>query len=69
MDISRIVDKCWDHRITVAELERQSGLSNGAISKWRTVSPRLDSIMKVATYFRCGIDDLVVPPEESGDRE
>ena len=61
MDISRIVDKCWDRRITVAELERNVGLSNGAVSKWKNVSPRLESIQKIALYFGCGIDDLVVP--------
>lgn len=60
MDISRIMDKCWDRRITVAELERKAGLSNGAISKWKTVSPRLENIQKIAAYFGCGIDDLVV---------
>ena len=63
MDISRIVDKCWENRITVAELERNAGLSNGAISKWKNVSPRLESIQRIASYFGCGVDDLIVSNE------
>ena len=65
MTISRIVDKCWDKRITVAELERNVGLSNGAVSKWKNVSPRLESIQKVANYFECSIDDLIAPDDGS----
>lgn len=65
MNISRIVDKCWDKRITVAELERNVGLSNGAVSKWKNVSPRLESIQKVANYFECSIDDLIAPDDGS----
>ena len=65
MNISRIIDKCWDKHITVAELERKAGLSNGAISKWKNVSPRLESIQKIANYFECPIDDLVAPDDDS----
>ena len=65
MNISRIVDKCWDKRITVADLERNVGLSNGAVSKWKNVSPRLESIQKVANYFECSIDDLIAPDDGS----
>lgn len=67
MNISRISEMCWDHHITIAALEREAGLSNGAISKWKKVSPRLDSIKKIAEYFGCGIDDLLADDSEEAD--
>lgn len=67
MDISKIVDKCWDHRITVAELERNAGLSNGLIGKWKTGSPRLENLRKVADYFGCPISELLVERETQAE--
>ena len=60
MDVSKIVDLCWDHRITVAELERNVGFSNGVIGKWKKSNPRIDSLQKVAAYFGCTVDELLV---------
>lgn len=68
MDISRIQDKCWDKHITIAELERNVGLKNGAISKWKKSSPRLVNIQKIASYFDCGVDDLIIPESAENDQ-
>ena len=59
MNIDVIKDKCWEHRITIAELERKAKLGNGAIGKWKKSSPRVDSLRKVADYFGCTVDELL----------
>lgn len=59
MDISKIIDKCWEKRTTIAGLERAVGLSNGTISKWKECSPRLDNVKKVANFLGCTIDELM----------
>lgn len=59
MDISRIIGMCWERKITIAELERNVGLANGSIGKWKQHNPRIDSVLKVANFFNCSVDDLL----------
>lgn len=49
---------CARHGITIAELERRAGLSNGTISGWAVSVPKLNSISAVAEVFGISIDDL-----------
>lgn len=44
--------------ITIAELERELGLSNGSIGKWNISSPRFESVERLADYFGVSIDYL-----------
>lgn len=46
-------------KITIAEVERRSGLKNGAISKWETSSPTMASLEKVAEGLKCKVTDLL----------
>lgn len=46
-------------KISIAELERISGLSNGSISKWETSSPTVCSLQKVADKLGCKMKDLL----------
>lgn len=48
-----------EKNISIAELERQSGLSNGAIGKWRTVMPNAGSLLAVAKVLNVSIEQLV----------
>lgn len=63
VDVARITDKCWDKRTTVAGLERELGFSNGAISKWKNSNPSVDKVKKVADYFGCSVDELLLDEE------
>ncbi|MBC1565079.1 helix-turn-helix domain-containing protein [Listeria booriae] len=56
--VDRIKQLCSEKNITLAELERQTGISNGQIRRWDTSSPKLDNIKKVADYFNVSIDFL-----------
>ncbi len=44
--------------ISISQLERDSGLSNGAISKWKIVSPTISNVKAVAKTLNVTIDDL-----------
>lgn len=64
MVYNRIEELVKKHGITIARLERESGLGNGVISKWKVSSPNLESLMKVAEYFDTNLDDLTTSRNE-----
>lgn len=56
---TKIRSLCVKEGITLAELERKTGLGNGVIARWASSNPRLDSLMKVADYFGVTMDELL----------
>ena len=44
---------------TVMSLERAANISNGVIGKWKTSSPNIETLLKVADVLECKVDDLV----------
>lgn len=54
----RIVGLCVASNISVADLERKCNLSSGAINKWKSSSPSVEKIGRVADYFGVSIDYL-----------
>lgn len=50
---------CDKKHITIAELERNAGLTNGTIGKWRKAKPRIDSLQAVANYFGVTVTRLI----------
>lgn len=54
----RIKELADQHGITIAELERKVGISNGQISKWNVRSPKTENLEKVAKYFNVSLDYL-----------
>lgn len=57
--VHKIRELCKQRKITVAELERQTGISNGQIRKWDSVTPGIDKLEKVADYFNVSMDFLL----------
>lgn len=51
--------------ISVRELEKRLGYSNGYFSKWRSVSPNSEGLSKVADYFGISVDYLLGRETES----
>lgn len=45
--------------MSIRELERQAGLSNGAISKWKKSNPNVDSLKAVANVLKVKVDKLL----------
>lgn len=62
-NISRL---CQKEGISIAKLEKQTGLENATIRGWSASSPTVDRLKLVADYFGVTIDDLLtaVPTEE-----
>lgn len=54
----RIKGLAKQHGITIAELERRTGISNGQISKWDVRSPKTENLEKVAKFFGVSLDYL-----------
>lgn len=46
-------------KISIAELERTLGLSNGSISKWSKNSPNAKYLEKIADFFSVSVDYLL----------
>lgn len=67
MLLNNIRRLCQEHRITLAHLERETGLSNGAIAKWGTSSPTIGNVKAVADYFGVRVDDLLSAEAMSDD--
>lgn len=60
MDIYTNVTRIANERgVSIAKLEREAGIANGAIGKWRTQTPKVETVAKVAEYFGVTIDELV----------
>lgn len=63
MDNKTIVDSikkiCKNNSITVSQLEKEIGLSQGLVSKWMNTTPSLDKIVDIADYFHVSIDEVV----------
>lgn len=56
---NRIKALCDKEHITIAQLEKEVGLSNGVIGKWRTSMPRADVLLAIAERLGVTIEYLI----------
>lgn len=54
-----IKKRCKAKGISIAKLERDTKLSVGSISHWRTSNPKVSNVKAVADYIGCTIDELL----------
>lgn len=57
--VNSIKSICKERGITIGELEKTVGLSQGLVSKWAKSSPSLDKIIDIADYFHISLDEVV----------
>lgn len=50
---------CDEKGISIAGLEKATGLGNGTIGGWRTSSPRVNVLKKVADYLGVPLEQLL----------
>ena len=55
-NISRL---CKENGISIAKLEKESGLGNATIRGWTNSSPRVENLQAVAKILGCTVDDLL----------
>ena len=65
MLLQNITRLCNEKGISIAKLERETGISNGTIGRWGTSSPTVENLQKVAKYLDTTIDALLVAPESA----
>lgn len=61
----RIKEVSSGKNMTIAELERLSGISNGQIRRWDTSSPKVENLAKVAKTLHVSVDFLLGKEESS----
>lgn len=59
MIFERILKLATEKGMSISELERMSGLSKGAISKWKTASPTIDNLQAVAKVLKVKVEKLL----------
>ena len=58
MLLENIIRICKEKNISIAKLERETGISNGTIGRWGVSSPSFDNVLKVAKYLGTTLDAL-----------
>lgn len=59
MILENIRRLCSQKPVSIAKLERETGIGNGTINRWDKVSPSIDNVRKVADYFGISVDALI----------
>lgn len=60
---NKIKTLCKKNNVSITRVEKETGLSNGAIGKWKDSIPTVDKLKKVADYFGVTIDELLEEKE------
>lgn len=55
-----VVKLCKERGISIARLERETGIGNGTIGRWEKSSPSVDNAKKVADFFGVTLDSLTM---------
>lgn len=64
MIYTNIIKLCQSRKISIARLEKETGLGNATIRGWNTSSPTVEKLKAVADYFGVTIDDLLSGPKD-----
>lgn len=59
MIFTNISELCKQRGISIAKLERETGLGNATIRGWETSSPTIEKLKAVADYFNVTVDSLL----------
>lgn len=55
--------------MTLRRVEKEAGLANGTIGKWKTVNPQVDNLMAVARVLNVTLNRLVKGCENEIDKK
>ena len=59
MILENITRLCKENGVSIARLERETGMGNGTIARWGSSSPTIGNVKAVADYFGVTIDQLM----------
>lgn len=63
MIYTNVCNLCQSRGISIAKLERETGLGNATIRGWVTSSPTVEKLKAVADYFGVTVDELLSDDE------
>lgn len=63
--IERIKNLCKKNNINIAKLEKETGLSNGQIGKWKERYPRADQLYNVSKYLNVTMEYILANENNS----
>ena len=66
MVYQNVENRCRAAGISIARLEKETGLGNATVRGWKRSSPTVDSLKRVADYFGVTVNDLIADPAEDG---
>ena len=69
MLLTNIRRLCSKKPVSIAKLEKATGISNGTISRWNKSSPTIENVQKVAEFFGVTVNDLLSPMGEAEKQE
>ena len=55
----RISERAKEREMSINQLEEKAGLSRGSTYKWKSVSPSVKNLKKVADVLGCSVNDLI----------
>ena len=67
MLFDNVVSLCKEKNISIARLEKESGLGNATIRGWEHGMPTIGTVKKVADYFGVTVDDLLSDSVHEGE--
>lgn len=59
MIYERVKQAADKKKIRISALEKEAGLGNGSIRKWKSSSPNIDSLKAVAKVLGVKVSDLI----------
>lgn len=59
MIYENILSLCRKNKITISHLERQTGLGNGTVCRWKHSDPTVTRLKLVADYFEVSLEYLL----------
>ena len=68
VDLEKIKQLAHDRGITISKLEKETGLANATIRKWDSSTPQVDSLIKVARYFKTTVEELLYDSEANNKK-
>lgn len=58
---------CSEAHVSISRLERETGLGNGTIFRWKTGDPTVSKLKLVADYFGVSVDSLLRVLQHEGN--
>ena len=55
----KIYALCKERKLSISELERRAELGKGTVHCWKTASPTIDNLKKVASVLEVNVAQLV----------